>query len=232
MDFFGPGNQVVTKRSLTRDANYDLGSGADVMITGGGKGHNVEVNGGNDADIDKIYNESLPEFPQGDGSILPWAGNHVIIDGVERGFHTYHMGMNDQGRITLPDRNATAANGGYKMANVHTHGIFVIHGPGSSSTPTIIKSFDYKSQKIGMSSGTIQIIASGGTVVGKDYNVAAFILRGTTGDPSTNGQYIKVDMTLLNPSQQLHVTIPTDTPAARNAAVQNFLFSRGIVFQH
>jgi hypothetical protein len=142
------------------------------------------------------------------------------------------MGMNDQGRISLPDRSATAANGGYKMANVHTFGMFIIHGPGSASTPTYIKSFDYKSQKIGMSTGTVQVIATGGTVTGKDYNVLSFILRGSTNDPATNGQYIKVDMTFLNPSQQLHVTLTADTPAARIAAVQNFLFSHGIVFQH
>lgn len=235
--FLSGGNDVLTKRSQTNETIIDAGAGADVIVVGGGNGQNVEVNAGNDSDKDKIYNESLV-ITQGDGSIIPYVGGHKTQGGVEAGYHIYHLGLNDEARITTVDPSVARDSPDQHMMPQHVRGIFVIHGPGNSALPTIIKSFDWHSQQLAMASDDdttngIHVTSAIGTLSGTDFKVQSLRIVGTSKNPNSNGQNVLMDFNYLNKGQELHVKVPANSSAAQLAsAVEAFLKSNRTLIAH
>lgn len=215
--YLGSKADVVTSRPNDM-AFISTGAGADMVVTGI-TGRDVEVNSGNDHDIDHIYVQSLPGVTQANGKVLPWVGPREPASrgGFFPEVHVYHVGFPDEVRCSFPIWNRTPANGGYAMSPIHVRCDIMVHGPGAGRGVTV-KSFDWHGQRI-IVDGAARVSEARG-IDNRDgtWTVTTFVVRGNSTNPGAANQVVSVDTSFLPPSSELRVK--ANSAAGLAAAVQ------------
>jgi len=224
--------------------NYiiNTGDGNDSVITNGlGGDYTVFVNV-SFGDVEHVYSASLdPSRP-----IRGWVLDESQFNFL--GYHHYNGGAGAHFRISLVDMDFFMETGVYQMERAHVHGRVDFHGRGDEDRPMLLKAFDPGPQEVGMaaSEGDYDVWGVKTETVFRDtqdgegfvFYPSDFTVRGRTITPdeahrpptqaelATDRQTITFQDLEMVPGYAYRLEIPTNTYAAKVAAVEDMVFDR------